>query len=281
MTLSASFQTCPPDHAESPHGTLILVGYTVEGITVSADSLSRGPNDKSAQKLFPFGSCGAIAFAGNTKVMTRKGKMGDIVDEIDLVAISRSWMQNHPKVDAMTGNASLSQFIKVELTEFFNKHKTSTSRRSAPFFHTIVVGYVENKPVLFTNSFTQPVSWGSPVEVEGGPRELNPGDIFMFAGAQKVCNELIEDKTDALNSWKAAPPMKSYRGAKRNREGYKLTLKNLVEASDICLKATESTEGRAFDPEASTVAPPNWFATVTPNRCFRWEQPPPQLYSSE
>ena len=49
-----------------------------------------------------------------------------------------------------------------------------------------------------------------------------------------------------------------------------LTTADLLGLSRLCLEATESTEGRQFDPAAAHVSPPNYFAVIDAKTGLRW-----------
>ncbi len=255
-------------------GTLILVGYTLEGFTLAADGFVS--DDREVQKIVPFGQCGGVALTGKTRVVARRVKDGEAAEQIDLAALIEHWASKHPDFDMRTANALLTEAIKESLTEFFSKYKWTAPTPQKPFFNTILVGYVGEKPFVFTNRFKAPPTWGSQASVESDELELNPGDFLMFS-IPKVCNELIENSTDALVKYKAHPAIEMFRERKRLLQGDRWTLDEFLMVSEVCLKATESEEGRAFDPEAYSVAPPNLYATITPGRCFEWEPQPPPL----
>lgn len=253
-------------------GTLILVGYILEGFTLATDGFSS--TDGEVQKIVPLGQCGAVVLAGDTKIVARRLRDGVAVGEIDLAALTRQWALQHPNIDLRTANDLLTDATKKSLTEFYSRHKT-TGPPPKKAFHTILAGYLGDKPLIFTNSFRAPLIWGLPARVEPGERQFSPGAFLMFS-TPKVCNELIENSTDKLGRYKAHPAIEMFRERKRLLQGDRWTLDEFLMVSEVCLKATESKEGRAFDSEAYNVAPPNLYATITPGRCFEWEpQPPP------
>ncbi len=254
--------------------TLVIVGFTRQGITLASDGLSRnddGTESKHVQKIFPLGRLGAVTFVGRTKVVARKKSIA--VSQVDVVEVSQRWLLEHPDVRVKAANDSFNEVIAESLTELFSRYKTDSPPRKKPFLHTILTGYSGSSQVIFTNHFYQPPAQGLPVKVKTDYAEPKPGELWIFA-TPRVCNELTAGTSDVLRKYKAEPIIELYRKRKRLSQEYKFTLAEFLLVSDVCLRATESEEGRAFDREAVGVGPPNSFAKITPDHGFMWEQQP-------
>ena len=98
---------------------------------------------------------------------------------------------------------------------------------------------------------------------------LTPGFFGPF-GQSAVCLELMKGTSAQLARFKDRIPVKKYRTAYAAKRVGELGTDDLLALSKVCLEATESAEGKAFDPHAYQVAPPNHYAIIDPKDGFHW-----------
>ena len=79
---------------------------------------------------------------------------------------------------------------------------------------------------------------------------------------------------DALSMLKRDPSVVKYRKAFAAGGSLSISTHDLLRVSCICLEATETPEGRAFDHEARFVGPPNLYVAIDEHEGFRWVDPP-------
>jgi hypothetical protein len=70
------------------------------------------------------------------------------------------------------------------------------------------------------------------------------------------------------------PAIVKYRKALADGSFSSISTDDLLRVSRVCLEATESREGRAFDPNAKFVGPPNRYCVIDERQGFKWVDPP-------
>lgn len=123
------------------------------------------------------------------------------------------------------------------------------------------VGFLSDyiAPSTATGEFTK-----DPLELP-----LTPGFFGPF-GQSAVCLELMNGTSKKLATFKDRAAVKKYRTAYAAKKVHELGTDDLIALSEVCLQATESLEGKAFDSHAYQVAAPNRYAVIDSKQGFRW-----------
>jgi hypothetical protein len=252
-------------------GTLVFVAFTSEGISLACDGFSRhgdGTPWVGVQKIFQVEKFGALAFIGDLRVQAREGSA--LVDQVDVLALTNEWLSGHPDVDINSARDALRETIKVAFTEFYAKYDPGPSPNRCRF-RMVLTGYSDGKPVISRSKFYQPAVRRQPMVVECLYSEPEPGQHFSF-GKYLVCDEVLFGTSCALSEFKAEPVIAYFRELVGRKEHRKLRLDEYLRISEVCLRATESEEGREFDRDPAEVGAPNRFARITPTDGFAWQK---------
>jgi hypothetical protein len=250
-----------PQMTES--GTLIIFGVSADAVVIAADS-SPGA-EKKIIRAGKFAACtmtGLVVVEGNTSK-----------DGLDLRKLILAWIAKHPNTEVRDTKTLIATEI-LDALEKFNKttglHSTEPGDAISAFG---CVGYEKGTPlVLWTTFFVS----GSGIQKRDTDQIVQIG-YFTALGRNGVCNALTEGyPLQMLSRFLNAAPVQKYRNALSAGARDKLTTEDFLALAEVCEEATESAEGRAFDPLAYQVAAPNHFAVIDRQNGFKWigDNPP-------
>jgi|HubBroStandDraft_4_1064222.scaffolds.fasta_scaffold75807_2 hypothetical protein len=141
-----------------------------------------------------------------------------------------------------------------------------------PFSYFICVGYYFGLPEFYASQYV--LAAGGDVTSTPSSHVLTQRPL-QTEGLSKVCKELTNGNTPMQFSvLKGDPPVLKYRKALADRSCASISTDDLLRVSRVCLEATESPEGRAFDPDAKFVGPPNRYCVIDERKGFKWVDPP-------
>jgi hypothetical protein len=248
-------------------GSLFVIGSTSTSIVVAADSRQsdRGKVLGARDKLIQLGNFG-VCFVG------RYSEIGEPPYKADFQEIITDWIRLNPKVVAVpNAYESMSEKLLDSMKASRRRDPKWKPEYNDPFSYFICVGY-----------------WGLP-KIYASQYVLAPrGDVtstsksfdlanrsLVTRGLGKVCQEITNGNTPAQFSvLKSDPAVVKYRKALKDRSFASISQDDLLRVSRVCLEATESPEGRAFDPDAKFVGPPNRYCVIDERQGFKWVDPP-------
>jgi hypothetical protein len=165
---------------------------------------------------------------------------------VNVARIVSSWVAAHPDAELETANRELNAEIAKALNQFLSTRDPG-AQRGIFKFGVIAAGFANGKPVLMTTRYFMPSVKGKPPRTEQASSLVQAGDLWVFGNSSAVGNGI-----------------KGGLSAKSAAQDY-------ISFFDSVLKAAESEKGRKVDGKRAIVAPPNRFASITPNG-FAWSQ---------
>jgi hypothetical protein len=257
-----------PALSQSSNGTLYLIGSTSTSIVVAADSLGVriAEPPSTNEKLMPLGNTGVCFITGRSVI----GSTGD-ADKLDLNKAVIAWIKEHSKANLPDAYASMDATLLKLMNAHRDRHPKWYSILAKEFSSFTCVGYYMASPQIYLSQYNAtPDSITNNTPLNGN--RLVP---FAAAGQGRVCLEITKGKTtQTLSRFKNEPAVVKYRKAAESKNFASISTNDLLLLSRICLEATESAEGRAFDPDAKYVGPPNRYAVIEDRGGFKWVDPP-------
>jgi hypothetical protein len=256
-------------------GTLIIVGFAADSIVLAADSAVIDPQtqllrSEKVNKIVPIGNAGAC-FIGGTSSMTIRTKEA-VIDTIHFIGIVKNWSKAHPHESMWNAYRLIGAQLFESMQAFQNKHPfVSTIDRDGSLTSFACVGYdIGVAEMSVTDYFAATDHKITKREVNG----LKLGQAFFVPfGMDSVSLEIVKnDLSKHFEQLKEVSAVIKYRKAIATKIPFLITLDDMLKLSHICMKATESAEGREFDPKAVGVAPPNHYAEISGKSGFKWVQ---------
>lgn len=240
--------------------TFIALGN--DGLAMASDGaqLNADGTISEVQKIFPVGKTGAAILAG--QVSSQDPVTRPVREEFNASRIVELWLNAHPDASFEMVEHDLSALILQAANRFFSRRKPGAEAGKYRF-NLLFVSYAEGHVSLSGSRYFMPAAQGQPMRTEAISAAPKIGEIWMF-GLVKTPQELLAGNSEVLKKYKANPAISKFRSA--NRDG--LSAQDLLSAFDVLLQATESPEGRKFDPVKSVIAPPNRLATITESNGF-------------
>jgi len=235
---------------------------------VAADSLvsyDNGAPPVTTDKLISLGNKGVCFIGGYSSI---EGK-------VYLEETVKDWIRTSPKASLPQAHESIDAKLLASLKEFRSKHPEWDPREPRPddpFSYFICVGYYRGLSQIDATYYTaQPHDITSAHE----SRSPMPAGPIVTEGWHSVCEEIFRAKaTTPLLQFKSDPVVMKYRKALAANKVSSTSTQDLLHLSQICLEATESAEGRAFDPNAEKVGPPNRYVVIEKDKPLKWVEHP-------
>lgn len=255
-------------------GTLIIVGATSSSIVLAADSLAVHllPGIKPSttnKKIIQIGKFAACFISGDASI--RGLQNGKVVVKVDFAKTIVDWSKNHPNGQLAEAYSSIDAEILQSMKTF--QGKTGFYADPVQSFTSFgCAGYIMGAPMLYISDYHAPTS----ADITEHPTTLPPLPPGYFAplGTPRVSDEVTKANPAPQFSKFKNSALARYRKARESRNLSSITTKDLLQMSRMCLEATESPEGRAFDAGAKDVAPPNRYAVIDGRNGFRWVAAP-------
>jgi hypothetical protein len=256
-------------------GTLILIGVSSTSIVVAADSLAvhsiTGQRSTRNKKIIPISNAVVCFMGGDSEL--RWIQNGKTLDEVDFVKIIEEWSKAHPNAQISDAYNSIDAQLLDAMKAVQHKHAFVADPIHS-FSSFGCVGYEMGIPRLYESDYVAATTEDITRRVTGSDGGVPPG-FFVALGITSVCDEITTtDATNHFSTFKSNAAIVRYRKAKSSHTGSALTESDLLTISRICLQATESSEGRAFDPYAKNVGPPNRYGVIDQRRGFEWVSAP-------
>jgi hypothetical protein len=257
-----------PPVGESSHGTLYFIAASSTAIVVAADSLvsydDGRPND-TKDKLIPLGDRGVCFIGGYSS----------IAGKVYLEETAKDWIRTNPKASLPVAHESIDAKLSASLKEFRSKYPEwdlKDGRPDNPFSYFICVGYYRGLPQIYVTTYytAQPHDITSAHE----SRSPMPAGRIVTEGWHSVCNEILGGHAAPLSEFKSDPVVMKYRKALAAKNVSSTSTHDLLHLSRICLEATESPDGQAFDPNAQKVGPRNHYAVIEKDKPLKWVKHP-------
>jgi len=253
-------------------GTLILMGMSGNTIVLASDGLkfdtaTGKPAPGDSKKIFPVGHFAACFIAGDL-VARWKG----VQEEVDFTKVIQEWSKAHTNAQLLEAYDAIDSKFDKLLNEMHHKygfpidpHGFVVQLGCAGLFMGAPKAYVSNYIAASRDHIERdPASW-----------TIRPGSFNPLA-VNAVCDEIVRKRaTNQFATYKTNPTIVRYRKTMASKSGQSISVNDLLEMSRVCLDATESDEGRRFEPRASTVGPPNRYAEIDDRHGFRWIPEPP------
>src|SRR5262249_44563015 len=141
------------------------------------------------QKIFQVGKAGAITLVGNLKVEVQ----GSPEDNVDVLTITKDWLQSRPAADIEQANTEINALIKASLTRFFAARDPGTDAGSYKF-RVICVGRQNGQAVAKRTKYFMPEKAGGPWRTEQ-TGDFQEGRVLAF-GKWMVQEELMGGKSN-------------------------------------------------------------------------------------
>jgi hypothetical protein len=262
-----------PAVVESSHGTLYFIAASSTAIVVAADSLVSAGADShvtakrmlgTTDKLIPLGDRG-VCFVGG---------YSSIAGKVYLEETARDWIRTNPKASLPVAHESIDAKLSASLKAFRSKHSEwdpKVPRPDAPFSYFICVGYYRSLPHIYATTYT-----ALPHDITSAPYDSSmDAGRFATEGWNSVCNEILGGKARTpLSQFKSDSVVMNYRKALAANNVSSTSTHDLLHLSRICLEATESAEGREFDPNAQKVGSPNRYVVIEEGKSLKWYDHP-------
>ena len=233
---------------------------------VAADSLvsyDNGAPPVTTDKLISLGNKGVCFIGGYSSI---EGK-------VYLEETVKDWIRTSPKASLPQAHESIDAKLLASLKEFRSKHPEWDPREPRPddpFSYFICVGYYQGLPQIYATTYK-----ALPHDIKSTPGHvLMPAGRFQTEGWDSVCKEILEGHATPLSEFKSEPVVMKYRKALAAKNVSSTSTHDLLHLSRICLEATESPDGQAFDPNAQKVGPPNHYAVIEKDKPLKWVKHP-------
>jgi hypothetical protein len=123
-------------------------------------------------------------------------------------------------------------------------------------------------PIIFSTDFVGLTVAGAEIQRRVLSSRVGPG-FFVPLGRDTVSLEITKNNDSSdFAKFKNDPTLKRYRHAVDTKTVNATTTKDFVAIFRLCLAATESAEGKKFDPDAFQVEAPNYFAVIDQKKGF-------------
>ena len=259
-------ETAPPPHVFPGTVGLVLLASAQDGFAVATDGASANADGtlSQAQKLFPVGKNGAIAFAGTVSIQDPVDR--PVREELNVARIASVWLDAHPDASVDAAGQEINALVSQAATKYFSSRAPGAAMGRFKFA-LIFAGFAGGKPVLSATRYYIPLAKGRPMRAETFSMDAKPGAMWIF-GQANVEQELINGKSNALKSFKAETSIKKLHSAS-SRE---LAAQDYVNIFDTVLRASESPEGKKLVAGKPAVALPNKLSTITSKDGFAWSK---------
>jgi hypothetical protein len=262
----------PTVHIET--GTLILIGVSSHSIALATDSLAvhttpgKG-SETTSKKIIPIGDNSVCFMTGDSS--RRWIQNGKVVDEVDFVKVIEDWSKTHPHAQVSDAYDSIDAKLLDTMKAMQRKHAFSADPIHS-FSSFGCVGYSMGLPMLYSSDYVAATTQEITKKVSDGGVQAG---FFVALGQSAVCDEITKgSSTTHFVKFKSNAAIVSYRKAKTSNNGSAITENDMLRLSRICLEATESVAGRAFDSHAKEVGPPNRYAVIDDRKGFKWVDRP-------
>lgn len=248
---------------ESAHGTLIIFSATKTSIIIAADS-GLGQNGKiistTERKIMPVGRKAACAMMGMAQIRFSGGK--GQTNPLDVAAATRKWIAQHASLTLREVHYGLTEEFGRQFSDIRVPYVDSDFGLSL-----FCLGFEMDTPIGYRSTFSFQTE--TPPKVDSDRVIFRPGMIIPVA-TTRVATEILQGNSPALTEFKTKVSVTKYREARATGKLTSLTERDFLLLSAVCLNATESQAGRAFDPKAARVSAPNRFAVIDKQTGFRW-----------
>lgn len=236
---------------------LTLIALANDGFAIASDGaqLNADGTISEVQKIFPLGKSGAVVLAG--KVSTQDPVTRPVREEFNASRIVELWLNAHPDASFEAASRDLSSLMSQAADRFFSRRNFGAEAGQYRFA-LLFANYADGRASLSGVRYFMPTTSGKPMRTEAISGLPRAGEVWMF-GLVKTPQELLTGNAAVLSKYKADPAVRKSRSSKRDQ----LSAQEMLSAFDVLLRATESPEGRKFDPGKSVIAPPNRLATIT------------------
>ena len=250
-------EATPPPRVFPGTVGLVLLASAQDGFAVATDGASANADGtlSQAQKLFPVGKNGAIAFAGTVSIQDPVDR--PVREELNVTRIASVWLDAHPDASVDAAGQEINALVSQAATKYFSSRAPGAALGRFKFA-LIFAGFAGGKPVLNATRYYMPLAKGKPMRAETFSMDAKPGTMWIF-GQANVEQELINGKSSALKSFKTETSIKKFHSAP-SRE---LAAQDYVNIFDTVLRASESPEGKKLVAGKPAVALPNKLATIT------------------
>ena len=257
-----------PSVINSGQGTLFVIGSTSTSIVVAADGRvsDKGILIGATDKLMPLGNRSGVCFIGRYWLMSQKS------DTVDLQKTIRDWIRANPTVALPDAHESMAEKLLGSIKSFRLRNPNWKPERNDPVSYFICVGYYMGLPKYYESRY----EFAPGVDVTSTPKSFDLTNWRLVTqGWGKVCQEITNGTTPGQFSvLKNDPAVVKYRKAYAKHSFSSISTDDLLRLSRMCLEATESPEGGAFDPDAKFVGPPNRYCVIDERQGLRWVDPP-------
>ena len=259
-------QTGDMVHVFPGHTGLALIATTHEGFAVAVDGAQFNADGTSseAQKLFPVGKYGAIAFAGNVSIQDPVDR--PVREEVNISRIAKTWLDSHPDAGLEMANSEINSLIAQTLAKFFSTRNPG-AQAGKYTFTIICIGFSNGKALVAATKYSMPLTQGKVARAEKLSANIKPGTIWGH-GSGKVLEELTSGKAPVLKEFKSELSVKKFRSS----AAQSLSPQDFVNLFDTILRAAVLEEGKKLDRSSPIIGPPNRLATITQKDGFAWKK---------
>jgi hypothetical protein len=243
-----------PSIIRSSQGSLFVIGSTSTSIVVAADSRQsdRGKVLGARNKFIQLGD--GVCFVG------RYSEIGEPPYKVDFQEIITDWIRQNPNVALPNTHKLMSEKLLDSMKASRRRDPKWEPEHNDPFSYFICVGYYFGLPKFYATQYV--LAPGGDVTSTPSSHDLTQKPL-KTEGLSKVCKELTNGNTPTQFSvLKRDPAILKYRKALADGSFASISTDDLLRVSRICLEATESPQGRAFDPDAKFVGPPNRYCVI-------------------
>jgi len=254
-------------HLVIGHGGLVLLAGTPEGFALAADGSSFNADGtvSLADKLMAVGKRGALALGGTVAIQDPVGRA--VRQEVNVSRMAAAWLAAHPETDIDTASRELNAAIADTLAKFYATRDPGADAGKYQF-ELIFAGFAAGQPKTLRTRYYLPKVKGGKARTESIAVAVKPGEVLAF-GPERVKEELLRGKSNALKTFKAEAPVKKFR---ESAAPGTFSLQDYIELFDVILRAAESEEGKKLESSGAIVTPTNAFATVTAGEGFAWKK---------
>jgi hypothetical protein len=249
------------------HGGLVLLAGTPEGFALAADGSSFNADGtvSLADKLMAVGKRGALALGGTVAIQDPIGRA--VRQEVNVSRFAAAWLQAHPDLEIEAASQQLNAAVEETLAKFFATRDPEAGAGKYQF-ELIFAGFSGGQAKVLRTRYYLPKAKGGKARTETIAVAVKPGQVLAF-GPERVKEELLRGKSNALKAFKAEAPVKKFREPAAPGT---FSLQDYIALFDVILRAAESEEGKKLEAAEGIVAPPNAFATVTAGEGMVWKK---------
>ena len=191
-------------------------------------------------------------------------------EEVDLEGIIRDWTKANPKAVLPAAQQSIDAKLLSSIKAFRRKHPSWHPESADPFSYVMCFGYYMGLQQVYESLYA-----ATPEDITNvaSHRPMQVGRLGV-EGRREVCAEIVAGHAQT-KFWqvKSDPVVLKYREADASKNYSSISRNDLVRLGQICLEATESAEGQAFDHNAKEVGSPNYYAVIDERQGFKWIDP--------